>query len=136
MPEKHKETNKFTFRSFTERVKHVRVSAIYRTNQERAKQLANEGAASAYLATLARWADLDLSRAFRSYQHATSRVRGDNYALVVHNQQLLVDTLILHLSVEHLEKNGWLAVPALLELLVSFSMNIFSVQSVLCKLWH
>ena len=73
---------------------------------------------------MAKWAELDLSQPFRAYYAATGRVRGDNYALVVHNQQFLVDTLRSHLSVEYLEANNWLAVPALLELLVALSTDL------------
>ena len=36
MPEKHKESNKYKFRSFSERVKNVRVSAIYRAKANQA----------------------------------------------------------------------------------------------------
>ena len=75
MPEKHKETNKYKFRSFTERVKNVRVSAIYRAKTDQAIKLAQDGAQSAYLASLAKWAELDLSRPFRAYYAATGRIR-------------------------------------------------------------
>ena len=43
MPERHKETNRFRFRSFNERVQNVRVSAIYRIKTDRAVRQAAEG---------------------------------------------------------------------------------------------
>ena len=43
MPEKHKETNRFRFKSFNERVQNVRVSAIYRIKTDRAVRQAAAG---------------------------------------------------------------------------------------------
>ena len=54
MPERHKDTNKFRFRSFNERVQNVRVSAIYRIKTDRAAKMAAEGAESAFAASIAR----------------------------------------------------------------------------------
>ena len=48
MPERHKETNTFRFRSFNERVQNVRVSAIYRIKTERAVRKAAEGEKNAF----------------------------------------------------------------------------------------
>ena len=43
MPQRHKEGNVFKFRSFTERVAGIRVSAAHRLKTDRAARLAAEG---------------------------------------------------------------------------------------------
>ena len=44
--------------------------------------------------------------------------------MVVHNQSFLITTLKSHLEPEYLNSNGWLAVPALLELIVALSTDL------------
>ena len=50
----------------------------------------------------------------------------DNYALIINNQEFIFSKMMDHLSLEHLNKNGWLAVPAIMEFLVAFATDLAS----------
>jgi hypothetical protein len=105
MPERHKETNRFRFRSFNERVQNVRVSAIYRIKTDRAVRQAAEGSESAFAASIMRWSELDLSLPFQMF-YRDIKYKIDNYALIIHNQQFIFDKILKHLNPEHLNKTG------------------------------
>lgn len=50
----------------------------------------------------------------------------DSYALVISNQQNIFETISRHLDCDHLNKNGWTAVSALLEFIVSLATDLAS----------
>ena len=74
---------------------------------------------------LIRWSELDLSRAFQLF-YRQIKFKMDNYALIINNQEFIFSKMMDHLSLEHLNKNGWLAVPAIMEFLVAFATDLAS----------
>ena len=101
---RHKETNQFRFRSFNERIQGVRVSAAHRLRSDRAVKLAAEDAESAFVASIVRWMELDLSRPFQMFTRDLG-IKVDSYALVIVNQEMIFKTLCRHISLKHLEEN-------------------------------
>ncbi|CAG5097928.1 Oidioi.mRNA.OKI2018_I69.XSR.g15294.t1.cds [Oikopleura dioica] len=122
---RHKETNQFRFRSFNERIQGVRVSAAHRLRSDRAVKLAAEDAESAFVASIVRWMELDLSRPFQMFTRELG-IKVDSYALVIVNQDMIFNTLCRHISLKHLEENSRLALPALLEFFVALSTDLAS----------
>ena len=74
---------------------------------------------------LIRWSELDLSRAFQLF-YRQIKFKMDNYALIINNQEFIFSKMMDHLRLEHLNKNGWLAVPAIMEFLVAFATDLAS----------
>ena len=64
-----------------------------------------------------RWSELDLSRPFQMF-YREIKYKMDNYALIIHNQQFIFETILKHLDLSHLNNVG--KVPSLARNLFSY----------------
>nr|CAB3267577.1 small subunit processome component 20 homolog [Phallusia mammillata] len=118
-PPKHKDKNKYRFKTFSERLALVNIDAVHRIKRVQTDEDGSEDF-SQFAECLEKWRDLDLSIHFANFKRQIAG-KAKNYKLVLHFCDDLNSALQQHLVVE-----DSLAIPALLELTVALCVDMSS----------
>lgn len=114
---KHRETNKYRFKTFSERLSQVKVNAPFKIQRRYGNSDENEHS-SKVSESIDKWKDLDLSASFCKFRKDVQD-KCKNYRMVVHYQDEIITSLKTHLK-----ERDTLALQALLEILVSTCFDL------------